>query len=79
VRAVYGGKVLFAQDFEGFGLTVVLSHGGGVLSLYAGLEVLLVGKGDVVVLETPLGSASDELYFEIREQNEAVDPRGWLR
>ena len=79
VRAIYGGKVLFAQDFEGFGLTVVLSHGGGILSLYAGLDRIEVRKGDVVDLESLLGRAAGELYFEIREQNEAVDPREWLR
>ena len=79
VEPVYAGKVLFAQDFEGFGLTVVVSHGGGILSLYAGLDSLQVEKGDVVVLQTLLGAVSNELYFEIREQNEAVDPRGWLR
>ena len=79
VRPIYGGRVLFAAPFEGYGLTVVLSHPGGVLSLYAGLEELQVAKGDVVSLRTLLGTASAGFYFEIREKNRALDPRGWLR
>ena len=43
------------------------------------IERIEVHKGDVVDLETLLGRAARELYFEIREQNEAVDPREWLR
>ena len=79
VRAVYPGRVLFAAPFQGFGLTVVMQHAGGVLSLYAGLSELRVAKGDVVSLGHVLGSPSGELYFELREDNRAVDPLDWLR
>ena len=79
VRPVYRGKVLYAAPFQGFGLTVVVSHSCGVLSLYAGLDELRVGKGDVVSLRSLLGITAGQLYFEIREGNRAVNPRGWLR
>jgi septal ring factor EnvC (AmiA/AmiB activator) len=79
VRAVYPGRVLFAAPFQGFGLTVVMQHAGGVLSLYAGLSELRVAKGDVLSLGDVLGSPSGELYFELREDNRAVDPLDWLR
>lgn len=79
VKPIFGGRVLFAAPFEGYGRTVVLSHSGGVLSLYAGLRELQVAKGDVVSLKQSLGLASKDFYFQIRVANAAVDPRGWLR
>jgi septal ring factor EnvC (AmiA/AmiB activator) len=79
VRTIYPGRVLFAAPFQGFGLTVVVQHAGAVLSLYAGLSDLRVAKGDVVSLGHVLGSSSGELYFELREDNRAVDPLKWLR
>lgn len=79
VRSIYPGRVLYAAPFQGFGLTVVVQHAGMVLSLYAGLSELRVEKGDVVSFDHVLGSPSGELYFELREDNRAVDPLDWLR
>ena len=79
VRSIYAGRVLYAAPFQGFGPTVVVQHAGAVLSLYAGLAELGVAKGDVVSLGHVLGSPSGELYFELREDNRAVDPLDWLR
>lgn len=79
VGAVYGGKVLFAAPFQGYGLTVVVLHAGRVFSLYAGLGELRVGEGDVVTLGDVVGTASGNLYFEIRVENRPEDPASWLR
>ncbi|MDX1383282.1 MAG: peptidoglycan DD-metalloendopeptidase family protein [Thermoanaerobaculia bacterium] len=79
VRPVYPGEVIFAAPFQGYGRTVVVKHAGGVLTLYAGLETLRVAKGDVVSFGSVLGAATVDLYFELRENNEAVDPLDWLR
>ena len=79
VRVVYPGKVLFAAPFQGYGLTAVVHHPGRVFSLYAGLEALKVGAGDVLSLGQVIGIATDSLYFEIREENRPVDPAQWLR
>jgi septal ring factor EnvC (AmiA/AmiB activator) len=78
VRAVYPGEVLFAAHFEGYGQMVVVHHAGRVFTLYAKLSELRVEKGDVVSLGAVLGAA-DELYFEIRHENQAEDPLLWLR
>lgn len=79
VSAVFPGIVIFAADFEGFGLTVVLHHRDDVFSLYAGLEELEVAKGDVVVLDRVLGRTGSDLYFEMRVDNRPEDPLEWLR
>ena len=79
IQVIFPGQVLFAAPFEGFGLTVVVSHSGRALSLYAGLEELRVTAGDVVSLDQAVGVAGSQLYFEIRVDNRPQDPLGWLR
>jgi septal ring factor EnvC (AmiA/AmiB activator) len=79
VRAIYGGNVLFAAPFEGYGLTAIVLHPGRVFSLYAGLAELEVAPDDVVSLGQVVGTAQGRLYFEIRVENRPEDPAGWLR
>ncbi len=79
VRAVYPGRVLFADRFEGYGLTVIVLHPGRVFSLYAGLRELRVAPEDVLSLNGLLGTSSGHVYFEIRVENKPVDPASWLR
>lgn len=79
VRAVFPGRVLFAAPFEGYGTTVVVSHAGRALTLYAGLSELRVRKEDVVSLDQVVGLASERLYFEVRVENRPEDPVHWFR
>ena len=87
VKAVEGGTVVLASPFEGYGPTVVLSHGGGYYSLYLYLREISVAEGDEVpkgkVLGTVGGAGTPEgphLEFQIRAPGgEAVDPLDWLR
>ena len=87
VRAVEEGVAVLAGPFEGYGPTVVLSHGGGYYSLYLYLRDLSVREGDTVgrgqVVGRVGGSRTPEgphIEFQIRSPGgEAVDPLGWLR
>ena len=87
VRAVFAGTVLYAQWFRGYGNLVILDHGNRVFSLYANTRMSTVNKEDQVqagqVIATVAGGEAEELpphlYFEIREDNRPVDPRGWIR
>lgn len=79
IRAVFPGEVLYADPFEGYGNMVVVHHPGRVFTLYAGLGELKVARGGVVSLGDVLGLAAEELYFEIRQDNQPVDPLEWLR
>ena len=45
VRAVKAGRVVLAGPFEGYGPTVVLSHGDGFYTLYLYLEDIGVVEG----------------------------------
>ncbi|HKZ31630.1 MAG TPA: peptidoglycan DD-metalloendopeptidase family protein [Vicinamibacteria bacterium] len=84
VRAVHGGRVVFAERFRGYGLMVVVDHGGKHHSLYAQLADVQVAPGQQVEAGTVLGSADPAgpdgpgLYFEMRYQGRPEDPEGWL-
>ena len=82
VRAVEGGKVIFAGDEpRQFGKLVVVDHGGGWHSAYAFLSRITVKDGDDVRKGERVGlvgrtglAKGDELHFEIRRDNRPVDP-----
>ncbi len=87
VRAVEGGKVEMAAPFEGYGPTVVVSHGGGYYSLYLYLKDVQVQQGATVARGQVIGTVGGEgtpegahVEFQIRTPGgEAVDPLAWLR
>ena len=84
-RAVHEGKVAFAAPFAGFGILVIIDHGGSAFTLYGHLSEALVTEGamvkagDVVgnVGVAPAGEAA--LYFEVRIDGRPADPLQWLR
>ena len=85
VSSVHEGTVVFADRFKGYGLMVVVDHGGKHHSLYAHLAEALVQPGQRVAAGDPLGSVGttglDEpgLYFEMRFQGRPEDPAEWLK
>jgi septal ring factor EnvC (AmiA/AmiB activator) len=86
VRAVYAGKVIYAQWLQEYGDLVILDHGDGMLTLYAWLQAVSVRPGMPVSVGTQIGLAGygpgrDEagLYFEVRDRQKASDPIAWLR
>ena len=85
VRAVYEGRVVFADRFRGYGLMVILDHGGKHLSIYAQLSELSVktgqkvAAGDVVGLSGQGSLEEPGLYFEMRYQGRPEDPLDWLK
>ncbi|MEX1257246.1 MAG: peptidoglycan DD-metalloendopeptidase family protein [Gemmatimonadota bacterium] len=91
VRAVRGGIVALAGPFEGYGPSVILSHGGGYYSLYLYLEEIGVVEGRAVEMGQVVGTVGGQstpegarLEFQIRAPTaggvpEAMDPLAWLR
>jgi murein hydrolase activator len=91
VRAVEAGTVVMARAFEGYGPTVMISHGGGYYTLYLYLRAIQVREGAAVtaaqVVGTVGGDASQEgphIEFQVRTPvrggaPEPVDPLQWLR
>src|SRR5690606_6639843 len=60
VRAVEAGTVVMAGPFEGYGPTVMLSHGGGYYTLYLYLGSVSVRDGDLVTAGQVIGTVGGE-------------------
>ncbi len=86
ILAVAPGIVQIASAFGGYGNTVVIDHGGDLLTLYAHMSVILVEPGDEVELGDTIGlvgstglSTGPHLHLEVWEDRDrAVDPRAYL-
>jgi septal ring factor EnvC (AmiA/AmiB activator) len=48
VRAVAGGRVVFAEWMRGFGNLIIVDHGGQYMSIYGNNQALLKRAGDAV-------------------------------
>ncbi|MEO7149531.1 MAG: peptidoglycan DD-metalloendopeptidase family protein [Rhodanobacteraceae bacterium] len=83
VHAIAYGRVAWSDFMRGYGMLVIVDHGGGYLSLYGNNEAALVEAGDWVKPGQALatvgrGQGQTGAYFEIRKDGQPVDARGWL-
>ena len=85
IRAVYHGRVIFADWLAGMGLLVIVDHGGGYMSLYGYNETTLKIAGDWVAPGDVIATVGDSggqdrsgLYFEIRQGTKTLNPRSWV-
>ena len=85
VRAVYHGRVIFADWLSGLGLLVIVDHGEGYMTLYGYNESTLktagdwVAPGDVIAtVGDSGGQARAALYFELRRGTQPLNPRQWI-
>lgn len=85
VRAVYHGRVVFADWLAGMGLLVIVDHGDGFMTLYGYNETTLKSAGDWVAPGDAIATIGDSggqqqtsLYFEVRQGAKPVNPRIWV-
>ena len=85
VRAVYHGRIAFADWLAGMGLLVIVDHGEGYMSLYGYNETILKNTGDWVAPGDVIATVGDSggqqrssVYFELRRGTRPVDPRQWV-
>lgn len=85
VRAVYHGRVVFADWLAGMGLLVIVDHGEGYMTLYGHNETIVksggewVAPGDVIATVGDSGGQHEaSLYFEIRQGTRPINPRLWI-
>lgn len=85
VHAVHAGRVVFADQFVGYGMLVIVDHGHREHTLYGRLGELRVGPGDDVQEGSLLGLLPNTrvtgsgLHFEVRVQGKPEDPLEWLK
>jgi len=85
VRAVYYGRVAYADWLPGMGLLMVIEHGDGYMSLYGHNETLYKRVGDwvepgevIAAVGDTGGKARSGLYFEIRRNGQPENPHRWF-
>ena len=84
VRAVHGGKVVFADWLRGFGLLIIVDHGEEYMSIYGQNQLLVpetgswIEKGELIAHAGATGGDNGSgLYFEIRHRGKPIDPAKW--
>ncbi len=85
IRAAAGGKIILAGVKGGFGNTIMIDHGGGMVTLYAHQSKLGASVGDKVKAGQTIGfigstglSTGPHLHFEVRINGVAKNPAMYL-
>lgn len=85
ILAAQSGNVIHAGWIDGYGNTVMISHGGGVVSLYGHNQSLAVNvgqsvsQGQVIAYCGSTGnSTGPHCHFEVLVNDEPVDPNTYL-
>jgi murein DD-endopeptidase MepM/ murein hydrolase activator NlpD len=85
ILAASGGVVLAADYRDGYGNTVEIDHGDGLITRYAHASALLVQPGQLVErgqqiarVGTSGRSTGPHLHFEVRLADQPLDPRRFL-
>lgn len=81
VFAINNGKIVLTEEFNNFGKTLIIDHGGGIFSLYLHLSEFKVKEGDfvekkqIVAFSGNTGySLGPHLHFSIKVNEISVDP-----
>jgi murein DD-endopeptidase MepM/ murein hydrolase activator NlpD len=79
------GIVIFTGWQEGYGRTIEINHGHGIVTLYAHLHRILVARGEHVAAHVEIGqlgstgrSTGPHLHYEIRLDGRPVNPEKFL-
>jgi septal ring factor EnvC (AmiA/AmiB activator) len=85
VKAIAGGRIVFAEWMRGFGNLMIVDHGSSYLTIYGNNDALLkqVGEsvrgGDTIAsVGNSGGNPESGLYFELRHQGQPLDPLKWV-
>jgi murein hydrolase activator len=83
VRAVFAGRVAFADRYGPYGRIVILDHGDHYYSVSGDLDEVDVKIGQELGAGERVGTIGDDgqgamLYFEVRHGSQTVAPGPWL-
>jgi len=85
VVAARSGKVIFySPNFKGFGKTIIIDHGDGFSTVYAGNSEVLIKTGDMIQKGTTIAKIGSNrvrnnyLHFEIRKGHVSQNPYFYL-
>ncbi len=79
VHAVAAGKVAYSGPLKNYGFIVIVEHPGQYYTLYGQLGKVSAAEGTEIKQGQTVGSSATEpVYFEIRNRNIAMNPAQWL-
>jgi murein DD-endopeptidase MepM/ murein hydrolase activator NlpD len=83
VRAVFGGRVAFADRYGPYGRIVILDHGDHFYTVSGDLDEVDVKIGQDIGAGERVGTVGDDgqgsmLYFEVRHGSQTIAPGPWL-
>lgn len=83
VRAVYPGRVAFADEYPNLGNTVIIDHGGHHYTVSAYLQRITVEVGEELSSGQQIGIVGNYgqrpgLLFEVRTGNDTLDTPEWF-
>ena len=82
VKSSADGEVIFVgSDLKDFGKLLIIKHSENLITSYAHLSKIYVHEGEIITRGQPIAEVGlsgkvtkSQLYFEIRQDNEALDP-----
>lgn len=85
IKAIYDGKVVYAEILRGYGNLIIIDHGEQYYSLISRAGELYKKEGDSVntgeiigIMSDQSGLISEGLHFEIRHGTEPENPLHWI-
>ena len=86
VKSSADGEVIFVgSDLKDFGKLLIVKHSENLITSYAHLSKIYVHEGEIITRGQPIAEVGSsgkvtksQLYFEIRQNNEALDPIPYL-
>ena len=86
VKSSADGEVIFVgSNLKDFGKLLIIKHSEDLITSYAHLSKIYVHEGEIITLGQPIAEVGSsgkvtksQLYFEIRKNNEALDPIPYL-
>ncbi|MDP9151749.1 MAG: peptidoglycan DD-metalloendopeptidase family protein [Myxococcota bacterium] len=83
VRAVFGGRIAFADRYGPYGRIVIVDHGDHYYTVSGDLDAIEVKIGQEVDAGDRIGTVGDDgqgamLYFEVRHGSRTIPPAPWL-
>ena len=87
IYAAGSGTVITAGAYQGYGNTVRIDHGEGLITLYGHMQwsSLRVHRGESVTAGTPIGAEGNtgksfgcHLHFEVRQGATPIDPQPFM-
>ncbi len=86
IKAIFDGRVVFADWFKGYGNMIIIDHGEHYYSISAYACELLKQVDDIIMQGEPIALVGDAgsmkgncLYFEIRHRGKPQNPMAWIR